>query len=162
MNLSTLSNLVTLFGSAIVVAICVALHYEAMRFLGRTLGHHVHKRSGVMLVMLGLLAAHVLEIWVFALGYLLAEKSPGFGYIHGLDNSQILDYVYYSSVVYTTLGFGDMLPQGHIRMLSAAESLAGLALITWSASFTFLAMQRFWPKPIPKSNASDNPEDSNH
>ncbi len=37
---------------------------------------------------------------------------------------------------------------GGTRMLSAAEGLAGLALITWSASFTFLAMKRFWPHPL--------------
>ncbi len=158
MTESPLANVVILIGAALAVAISVALHYEALRFLGRTLGRHVHKRRGVLLVMMGLLVAHVAEICVFALGYLIAEKSPGYGYIHGINNAHLLDYVYYSSVVYTTLGFGDMLPVGHIRMLTAAESLAGLALITWSASFTFLAMQRFWPRTLDQDgNATDDP-----
>lgn len=144
--------------SGVVVTLCVALHYEALRFLGRMLGMHVHKRIGVLLVMLGLLLAHVLEIWIFAIGYMFVQQGVGFGYISGMENGNFMDYVYYSSVVYTTLGFGDLLPVGAIRMLSAAEGLAGFALITWSASFTFLAMQRFWPHPLDETQSDSEDE----
>jgi hypothetical protein len=47
-------------------------------------------------------------------------------------------------MVYTTVGFGDLIPSGPIKMITCAEALAGLALITWSASFTYLQMQRLW------------------
>jgi hypothetical protein len=47
-------------------------------------------------------------------------------------------------MVYTTVGFGDLLPQGAIRFMSGMEALTGLVMITWSASFTFLEMQRDW------------------
>ncbi|MDP1557792.1 MAG: hypothetical protein Q8K59_11790 [Nitrosomonas sp.] len=47
-------HLIVLIISGIVVTLCVGLHYEARRFLGRTLGTHIHKRFGVLLVMLGL------------------------------------------------------------------------------------------------------------
>lgn len=152
-----LHHFIALAISSVVVTLCVVIHYEALRFLGRMLGMHVHKRIGVLLVMLGLLFAHVLEIWLFAFGYMLVQQWVGFGYISGMENGDFMDYVYYSSVVYTTLGFGDLLPVGAMRMLSAAEGLAGLALITWSASFTFLAMQRFWPHPLEeeKRNSKD-------
>lgn len=56
------SHLVSLAIAGIIVAICVMLHYEALRFLGRILGAHVHKRIGVLLVMLGLLITDFLEI----------------------------------------------------------------------------------------------------
>ncbi len=49
-------------------------------------------------------------------------------------------------MVYTTVGFGDLVPAGALRMVSSTEALSGLALITWSASFTFLQMQRIWRK----------------
>ena len=61
-------------------------------------------------------------------------------------------FIYFSSVVYTTVGFGDLLPVGALRILTAAEGLAGLAMITWSASFTFLAMQRLWPHLLTQSD----------
>ena len=47
-------------------------------------------------------------------------------------------------MVYTTVGFGDIVPEGALRMITMSEALSGLSLITWSASFTFLEMQRLW------------------
>jgi hypothetical protein len=147
-----LQHLVGFVISGMVVTLAVVLHYEALRFLGRTLGKHVHKRIGMLLMMLGLLLTHTLEIWCFAFGYMLLQHGIGLGYITGMEKGGLMDYVYYSSVVYTTIGFGDLLPVGAMRMLSAAEGLAGLALITWSASFTFIAMHRFWPHPLGDAN----------
>lgn len=134
--------------SGMIVTLCVVLHFEALRFLSHTIGMHVHKRIGVLVVMLGLLVAHVFEIIIFAAGYMLMQHVFELGYIDNLNETNFLDYIYYSSVVYTTVGFGDLIPFGAARMLSAAEGLAGLAMITWSASFTFLAMKHFWPHPL--------------
>jgi hypothetical protein len=145
-NLLHLAVLVTAW---FIVVICVMVHYEALRVLGRTLGAHVHRRIGIVLVMLGLLIAHMIEIWIFALGYrLAAAQVPGMGHLIGVADPGLFDYVYLSAMVYTTVGFGDVVPVGAIRMLAAAEALTGFSLITWSASFTFLAMQRFWPAPL--------------
>ena len=47
-------------------------------------------------------------------------------------------------MVYTTVGFGDLVPDGPIRMIASTEALVGLAMITWSASFSYLQMQRIW------------------
>ncbi|MEQ1815013.1 MAG: potassium channel family protein [Nitrosomonas sp.] len=138
--------------SIVIVTACVVLHYEALRFLSRTVGIHMHKRIGVLVVMLGLLVAHVLEILIFALGYLVMQYGFGLGHITGMTEGNLFDFIYFSSVVYTTVGFGDLLPVGAIRILTAAEGLAGLAMITWSASFTFLAMQRLWPHLLTQSD----------
>ena len=151
-------HLYALIITSLVVTICVVLHYEALRFLSQTVGEHVHKRVGVLVVMLGLLMAHVLQIIVFAMGYMFMQHGVGLGQITGMDNGDFIDYIYYSSVVYTTVGFGDLLPVGGTRMLSAAEGLAGLAMITWSASFTFLAMKRFWPHPLDEPKKDDEAE----
>ena len=145
------SHLFALAISATVVTVCVILHYETLRFLSRAVGTHVHKRIGVLVAMLSLLMAHVLEIMIFAVGYMLMQQGAGLGHITGMDEGNFFDFIYFSSVVYTTVGFGDLLPVGAIRILSAAEGLAGLALITWSASFTFLAMQRLWPHLLSQS-----------
>jgi hypothetical protein len=112
----------------------------------------MHKRIGVLVVMLGLLVAHVLEILIFALGYIVMQYGLGLGHITGMSEGNLFDFIYFSSVVYTTVGFGDLLPVGAIRILTAAEGLAGLAMITWSASFTFLAMQRLWPHLLTQSD----------
>jgi len=52
--------------------------------------------------------------------------------------------VYFSAVTYSTVGFGDVIPTGPLRFLVGTEALTGFVLITWSASFTYLEMQRYW------------------
>ena len=59
-------------------------------------------------------------------------------------SSGYLDYVYFSAITNTTVGFGDFVPSGPVRFLAGMGALTGLVLITWSASFTFLEMQRYW------------------
>jgi hypothetical protein len=52
--------------------------------------------------------------------------------------------MYFSAETYTSLGFGDVTPSGHMRLLIGLEALNGLLLIAWSASFAYLSMERFW------------------
>jgi hypothetical protein len=68
---------------------------------------------------------------------------PAFSQLVGAGGG-LFDSVYFSAVVYTTLGLGDVVPHGAIRFMAGTEALTGFLLITWSASFTFLEMQRFW------------------
>ena len=56
----------------------------------------------------------------------------------------LADAMYLSAVTYSTVGFGDVAPIGGIRFLAATESLIGLMMVTWSASFTYLEMSRHW------------------
>jgi len=93
-------------------------------------------------LIFGLLALHIAEIWMFGFGYLLLVDGQ-MSDVHGA-NGGLLDFVYFSAVVYSTLGLGDLIPSGAIRFMTGTEALAGFLLITWSASFTFLEMQRFW------------------
>lgn len=65
------------------------------------------------------------------------------GSLLGGDKS-ILTYAYFSTTTYTTLGYGDIIPTGPLRFLASVEALTGFLLVTWSASFTYLEMQRFW------------------
>jgi len=63
----------------------------------------------------------------------------------GLPVEGFQDCLYFSVVTYTSLGFGDHVPVSHARLIAGVEALNGLLLIGWSASFTYLAMERYWP-----------------
>jgi hypothetical protein len=102
---------------------------------------HIRRRR-ILVLILGLLALHVAEIWMFGFGYLLLVDGK-LSELHGASGG-LLDSVYFSAVVYTTLGLGDLIPGGAIRFMVGTEALTGFVLITWSASFTFLEMQKFW------------------
>ncbi len=125
------------------VATCVLIHYETLNQLER-LSRWLQRHRWIILVTVhGMLAAHVIEIWIFGFGYYLVQYQLGMGEIVRMEEGWF-DYIYYSAMVYTTVGFGDIVPQGALRMMTSTEALAGLSLITWSASFTFLQMQRIW------------------
>jgi hypothetical protein len=129
--------------SIVLVALCVTVHFEALSQLERFSSRLRHNRRVLLIQMHGLLLAHVIEIWIFGMAYCLAERSLILGELAPL-RADWFDFVYFSAMVYTTVGFGDITPSGPIRMITSAEALAGLSLITWSASFTFLQMQRAW------------------
>jgi hypothetical protein len=129
--------------SILMVVLCVTVHYEMLvqlERLSRSLRRH---RWMILVVMHGLLVAHVIEIWLFGFAYFAAERWLELGSILP-SNGDWFEHIYYSAIVYTTVGFGDLVPEGALRMITATEALAGLALITWSASFAFLQMQRIW------------------
>jgi Ion channel len=128
-----------------IVLACVLLHYEVFSWLTRALVrmHLRIRRRRILLLIFGLLALHVAEVWIFGIGYFVLLDQHSSSQIHGAGGS-LLDLVYFSAVVYTTLGLGDLVPAGAIRFMTGMEALTGFVLITWSASFTFLEMQRFW------------------
>lgn len=129
--------------SVLLVAICITIHYEALVQLER-LSRRLNRHRWIILICVhGMLLAHVIEMVIFGLGFYVAEHELGLGRIVAAP-SEWFDYLYFSAMVYTTVGFGDLVPTGAIRMLTSTEALTGLALITWSASFTFLQMQRMW------------------
>jgi type IV secretory pathway VirB2 component (pilin) len=127
----------------------ILLHYEALSVLTRVLAslHTRVRRRRILLMMFGLLALHVAEIWIFGIGYYLMATQPDLSSIAGANNT-LLDLVYFSAVVYTTLGLGDLVPTGAIRFMAGSEALTGFLLISWSASFTFLEMQKFWDRRV--------------
>ena len=137
---------IVIVATLIVVTLCIGLHFEILSRCRRYLTLlSQQRRRRVLILIFIILFAHTVEIWLFALGYLTLIHGFGIGSLSGLEANLLPDYVYYSAMVYTTVGFGDVLPTGAIRFLSGMEALTGLVMITWSASYTFLEMQRDWP-----------------
>jgi len=128
-----------------VVALAVVIHYE---FLYRTSIYIprmvVRHRFRIVFGVFAALIAHAIEIWIFAIAYYYMVHSGGWGELRGNFNGSLLDSAYFSFTTYTTLGFGDIEPHGSLRFLTGVESLTGLVLITWTASFLYYEMQRYW------------------
>ena len=136
---------VTLLTTTLLVLAVVAIHLEALWLLAGLLRKLQRRpRVAVAIGVLGILVAHLLEIAVFAAGIYLLDSSPGHGELVGARSAIGEDCIYYSMVTYTSLGFGDLTPTGALRFLTGVETLTGLVLIAWTASFMFLQMQRLW------------------
>jgi hypothetical protein len=134
--------------SVAVTVLAVLFHYEMMVLTTRHLPRlGLRRRARIVALIFAMLSAHVVEVWLFGLSYWLLDRWPALGHLPGSFEEGAMDFVYYSVVTYTTLGFGDIVPRGPVRILTGTEALVGLALITWSASLAFLWMQRDWREP---------------
>lgn len=137
--------LIIFFVNSLIVALVVLIHYDALLLLSNLIPQLTIKhRFRIVLGVLGALLAHVIEILIFASAYFYMNDAENWGHLEGNFTGAFLDCIYYSFTTYTTLGFGDIVPIGAIRFLTGIESLTGLVLITWSASFLFIEMQRYW------------------
>ncbi|MEI7917321.1 MAG: potassium channel family protein [Methylophilaceae bacterium] len=145
--------LVFLLNIALVLFI-ILIHYETLYHLATLLPtlKTITPRYRVLFGVCVIFICHVFEIWIFALGYYGTLQFKDMGSLVGVHSvdGQLLDCVYLSFVTFTTVGYGDLVAEGYARYLTGVEALTGLILMTWSASFLFIEMQKYWH--IPKDN----------
>lgn len=129
----------------LLVVLTTLLHYEALRIISALLPRlRIALRARLIVVILAAFAAHALEIALYA--------GAIYAWVHGpapdaLGPGAPPDWatvLYFSAETYTSLGYGDIVPQGTLRALAGTEALNGLLLIGWTASFIYVEMQRFW------------------
>jgi len=128
------------------VGACVLVHYEGLTWMSHKLlrRHDANPRRKVLMGVLGVLLLHVAELWLFGAAFWGLGRVEGTGHVVGADPLGLLDAVYLATMSYTTVGFGDVSPVGPIRFMAGTCALTGFVMITWSASFLFLEMERFW------------------
>ncbi|MEQ8312697.1 MAG: potassium channel family protein [Gammaproteobacteria bacterium] len=133
------------FINILLLTIAVVIHYEILRALSVTVPKlNIKNRLRVIFGVFGTICAHIIEIWLFGIAFYLMVNFGDFGSLEGNFNGSLIDCVYFSFTNYTTVGYGDIEPFGHIRFTAGMEAIAGLSLITWSASFMFMEMTQFW------------------
>lgn len=149
--LLTIAVIVTL------VTTCYILHLRVLEALARLVYNRaMPMRHPLPAVLFLLFALHLLEVVLYALGLAFLDWA-GKGTLEGAvsgGGGWFVDHFYFSIASYTTLGIGDIIPKGDIRLVAGVEALNGLVLVSWSASFTYLVMERLWgshgPRPADK------------
>jgi Ion channel len=142
-----MANALVVLVTAMSVALAVLVHYEGLALLNQRLVRvHARRRRKVLLGVYGVILLHVMEIWLFGIALWMLLQMPHTGSLNAMAPVPFLDAVYLSAETFTTVGFGDLSPQGAIRFLAGTEALTGFILITWSASFLYLEMEQYWRK----------------
>lgn len=140
--------LVATLVSALLVAATIFLHFKVLKLSSKLVFAERRELRWPMLFVIAIIfIAHILEVILYSFAYLIMETFLGVGSLTGalgprVDN--LSDLFYFSIASYTTLGIGDILPEGPLRIVAGVESLNGLVLIAWSSSFTYLMMERLW------------------
>lgn len=140
------ANFIVVLATILAVSAAVLVHYEGLNLLSLWLSRlrQQHPRRKVLYGIFGVLTLHIIEIWIFGVAIWLALMFTNTGRVAGSVATSLLDAVYLSAITFTTVGFGDLAPVGPIRFIGGTMALTGFVLITWSASFTFLEMERYW------------------
>ena len=131
-----------LLGMLLIMA-TVLVHGMSLDFLIRNLGKiwpTVKKkfaRNGkpifLSITVLGIFLAHIVEIWMWAVVFLWT------GEVHNLESA-----LYFSTVTFTTVGYGDVTLSEQWRLLGSVESANGMLLFGWSTAFIFEIMRYAW------------------
>jgi hypothetical protein len=130
-----LQQLLTNLGVAtLMVALTTLMHFFGLLGLTRLMsGAHRRLRTHestwrqagmILLVVFGIFALHTAQIWAYALLYRLLGEFDTF--------EQAL---YFSTVTFSTVGYGDLTLSVTWRVLGAIEAANGLILIAWSTAF---------------------------
>jgi hypothetical protein len=120
--------------AAFLVALTVTVHFFGLIALlwvlrSRADELHAHQswiRQGaaIVLVVLGLMAIHTVQVWLYAAAYLLLDALP-----------DLETALYFSTSSFTTIGYGDVVLDGRWRLVAAIEGANGLLLFGWSTAF---------------------------
>jgi hypothetical protein len=133
-------------GGALVVS-CILVHYEILRLTTDLLLprlKRIARRTHVVFGVCACFLAHTIEVWLFAGAYYLLARETAAGFADE-GRRHFLDYLYFSTETYTSLGFGEIrLLTDDLRLLAGIEAMIGLILLAWTAAFNFMLMERYW------------------
>ena len=124
----------------VLISACVVIHGVGMivglRWLGRSGPEQDAKFSLartfwlLVRVVYGLLVLHVLQILLWAAFYHFGGCFPDF------ETS-----FYYSATSYSTVGYGDVIPDLEWRILGSMEAVTGVLMFGWSTGVLFAVAQ---------------------
>jgi hypothetical protein len=141
----------------LLVSACMWLHYVVLRRLWAMTKVTSSVNRPMLKILFTLFGLHLFEVVLYAIAISVHEIA-GLGSLAGAvdpSSSWLENHIYFSIASYTTLGIGDIVPHGTLRLVSGVEALNGLILIAWSASFTYLVMERFWGEAHSSGNEQD-------
>ena len=89
-----------------------------------------------------LMAAHTIEVMVWASAYALVDAAP--------ENVQI---VYFAFVNYATLGYGDIVPVDRWKLLGPITAMNGALMFGWSTAVMFEVLRKTMARSASASGA---------
>lgn len=161
-NVGLLQNLAL---ATAMVGVTVLIHFWGLILLLRIMGHTgprlradkspLGQAALVLVVVFGIFGLHTLEIWLYAVLYIALGALPA-----------LEPALYFSTVTFVAVGYGDVVLVRAWRLLSAIEGANGVILVAWSTAFLFSVTGRLrllehdWiqPRTHPRPTPAGEPE----
>jgi len=118
--------------ATIMVTATAFIHLVGLAILTRMLRSHsrllrklrIMPLTLLLAATIGIIGIHTVEIWAYAAAY------------RGLDAfGSFEEALYYSTVTYSSIGYGDVLMPHGWRILGAIEGAAGIIMLGWSTAY---------------------------
>ena len=129
------------------IALTVIIHAIALDYIIRHAGlaekilrhitSYIWRPCMSALIVVTIFMVHVINIWLWAWLYLALDSVP----LHSISEA-----LYFSTVTYTTVGFGDITLDLSSRMLSGIEAANGFILFGWTTAFIFEVISQLYRK----------------
>ncbi|AZO28976.1 potassium channel family protein [Mesorhizobium sp. M1B.F.Ca.ET.045.04.1.1] len=135
--------ILNLFVGTIVISLTVLIHTfgliaitHAMARLVALFRMHGHRSRVIAMitVVMGLFTVMTAEVWLWAGMYTLL------GILNDFETA-----LYFSTITFSTVGYGDVVPAHGWRVLAALEGINGFLLIGWSTAYLIAAGTRVGP-----------------
>eukprot|EP01032_Pedospumella_encystans_P006164 gene6164-7381_t len=95
---------------------------------------HRSRMLAMNTVVIGVFAVLTAEVWLWAASFTLI------GVVDDFETA-----LYFSTITFSTVGYGDVVPHPEWRMLAALEGVNGFLLIGWSTAYLIAAGIRVGP-----------------
>ena len=127
----------------LLVLLTIALHAEVLAAINASARRaHLVSRSRLLIAMLTTFVAHLIEIALYGVALFALAKYAHVGGLKGFASPPLGSCLYFSAETFTSLGFGDITPDGPLRFMAGLEALNGLLLIGWSACQMHVLLER--------------------
>lgn len=127
--------------ATVMVCATVTIHFVGLLVLMRLLrsrGYQFRAQESIIgqgalivSIVLGIFAIHTMEIWLYAITF------SAIGAINHFETA-----LYFSTVTFASLGYGDIVLSQNWRLFSAIEAANGVILIAWSTAFLLSVTSR--------------------
>ena len=129
---------------SLVISATVLVHTIGLIALSRAMGRlirwwrlhrHASGRTVAMVAtVLGVFLIHTVEVWMWAAAYIALGPIQSFQ-----------DALYFSTVTFSTIGYGDLIIGPEWRLFASLEGINGFLLIGWSTAYLVSASTRYGP-----------------
>lgn len=142
-----MSLFMQLFLGGVMIGVTVMIHAIALDFIMkharfaeaiiRVVFKSLWRPVMASVIVVSVFVSHIVQIWLWALLYVTVDAQS---------LADFSETLYFATVTYTTLGYGDVTLNPSFRMLSAIEGANGFLLFGWTTAFIFEVIAQLYEK----------------
>ncbi len=136
--------------SILLVLVTTFIFYEIIGLTLKVIAkHNLRNRPLMFFLVVTIFSAHTIAVWIYGSVYWVMVHTFDATPLSGIAHDNFFGYIYFSAATYSSLGIGDVFPNGTMQFITGVQVLNGLVLIGWSVMVTYFPVQKLWDIHLP-------------